>query len=129
MEDIEKLFSDELRASALSHSQLYRMVYDQLRKDFHPHIQINEAPEELTASWLYGEVSVMLSDLLKSSGNGLSAVLYRVDIKESILKKAMLEASPEQKLEKLTWLILKREAQKVWIRSNFKSTGRSQDSY
>ena len=127
MDEINHLFSEELSLSSESYNQLYRLIYEQLKKDFHPHVQMHDAPSELTADWLYIELTVMLSELLKSSGHGLNAVLYRVDIKESILRKAMLEASPEQKLQKLSWLILKREAQKVWIRSNFKNSDQGPD--
>jgi hypothetical protein len=120
MDEINGLFSGELSLPSENYQEMYLAVYEQLQKDFHPYAALQKPTEQLTAQWLYEEVARLTSDLIQSQPASLSAFLYRVDISESQMKRSMSIASPEQKLDQLTWMILKREAQKVWIRRHLK---------
>ena len=93
---------------------MYRDVYLQLEKDFYPYAKPSPPEDFLTPEWLFGQVQTMLKDILQEQSSALGPLLYRIDISE---KKAR-EATSEGRLDAdaLAWAILRRTAQKVWLR-------------
>ena len=120
MEDENNIFSGELSIPTENFSEMYRAVYEQLQKDFHPYAELEEPENALSSQWLYNEVVRLTSELIRTQPSSLNAFLYRVDIAEMQMKRVLHITSPEDKLDKLAWMILKREAQKVWIRRHLK---------
>jgi len=102
-----------------NYEELYRMVVDQLSKDFHPYASLENIPQELSAEWIFEEIKRMLSIIIPRESSALGYIIYRVDITEKTMRKAMHGLAGEEKLNALAHLILKREAQKVWIRQQF----------
>ncbi len=95
------------------------MVVNQLSKDFHPYASLSEGHSDLNAEWIFAEIKRMLSDVIEKESHSLGYIIYRVDIPEKTMRKAIHGLSGDEKLNVLTELILKREAQKVWIRKSF----------
>ncbi|MCB0430611.1 MAG: hypothetical protein H6585_13120 [Flavobacteriales bacterium] len=119
--DFDNPFGLEV-VQTLSKPEWFREVMLQLEKDLglfgeDIHIDLDlqngykankQRVEEVIAKWL------------RSDRNSLFAFLYRVDVPEQRLHRAMA-MFPEQSTEALiTQLILGRELQKVWFRHHFK---------
>lgn len=102
-------------------AELYEMVVKQLAKDFHPYSTLDSMPQELSAEWIYSEIKRMLSHIVTHENQALGYIIYRVDIPQKTIQSNISNLSGDKKLEKLAELILKREAQKVWIRKNYSS--------
>lgn len=101
------------------YQELYRSVVNQLIKDFHPYATIENAPQELSAEWIFAEIKRMISIIIEKESSALGYIIYRVDITERTMQRTMHGLSGDEKLNALAQLILKREAQKVWIRKQF----------
>ncbi len=102
----------------MDYTQLYQDVYNQLKKDFHPHIAMAEAPEELNAQWLYDETWRMINEVSQRQTPALNGIINRVDISEKQMRKLVTTNSQNEKMKALTEMVLRREALKVWIRRN-----------
>ncbi len=98
----------------------YLQVYLQLKKDFHPHAQLAESPDNLDSKWIYDEVKNILSHIIENKNQSLHGIINRVDISEKQLKKWMATNTTSEKLDALTEMIIKREALKVWIRNTLR---------
>jgi hypothetical protein len=108
MSDLEKLEDASFRLK----TQL------QLAKDFGQHGF--EFPEHFTnqpcdVSEIERLIQQHLSVILQASVSRWNALLYTIDIPEKTLLN--LELSPKNQLTELTWMIIKREAQKVYLKS------------
>jgi hypothetical protein len=101
------------------YSKLYHAVALQIAKDFHPHVEMSEIPAELNSEWLYQEILRMLTEVIEGQGHSLGAILYRVDLSEKMVRPAMHRTEQSNKLAELAAMMLKREAQKVWIRHHY----------
>jgi len=99
---------------------LYQSVYAQVKKDFHPYIMIKEAPELLSSQWLYAEIRRMLTEVIEKQNQSLGPIIYRVDLSEKVVNRTMQSAARADKLDELTLLVLRREAQKIWIRNTLR---------
>lgn len=99
--------------------ELYALVVKQLAKDFHPYAELSEQPTLLTAEWIFEQTQRMISQVIQKENHALGYIIYRVDIPEKTMQKAMLGLAGDEKLNALTQLVLKREAQKVWIRKRY----------
>lgn len=106
---------------ALDYQHLYRLVYDQIEKDFHPHVTMTLRPETLSSDWLFSEVKRLLNYIIEKQNSALGSIIYRVDLSEKMVKTTMHTTIREDKLDELAAMILRREAQKVWIRQNYSS--------
>lgn len=80
-----------------------------------------KTPEFLTPEWIYAELERMLQEIVARGGADLGAVVYRVDLKETHVRKTMGSSSASNRIKELTSLILKREAQKVWLRKHLRT--------
>ncbi|MFN0030681.1 MAG: hypothetical protein ACKVOR_00830 [Flavobacteriales bacterium] len=106
-------------------TQLYTQVYHQLKKDFHPHIEIEPIPENLNSEWLEQEVYRMITKAVSERSQSLAGIINRVDLSEYQLRKYVTALDEKKKLTALSKLILKREALKVWIRHNYTSANKA----
>ncbi len=103
------------------YQQLYKEVAAQLNKDFHPHVRMSTLPEILSSSWLYDEVKKMLTEIVEHKQQALGYIVYRVDLSENLVNRTLKQSDSHNKLDELTAMVLKREAQKVWTRRNYRA--------
>lgn len=108
------LFPAERDLPQRSYRDLLLATDQQLRKDFHPHIHLPELVDDFSANDLRKILQDALQSLIRDNPSALEQILYRIDLNERTKKSAM-----EAGLEVLTESILRREALKVWIRSNY----------
>jgi len=76
-------------------------------------------PEDPGANWKHTLTLCILpviQDLVRTDRAKLMKLVYRVDIPESRLGKALENLNPQQSAETLTQLIIEREEQKIRIR-------------
>jgi len=114
MEDSLILFPSD--SVELNYQELYESTFEQIKKDFYPHVDLGEMPANLTAEVLKEIVETSLIKLLRESPHSLGAVLYRMDVNEKSTKAAIASSKVEDSTRILAFRILKREAQKVWLR-------------
>ncbi len=62
----------------------------------------------------------MLTIIVEQKNQTLGAIIYRVDLSEKLARRTMNTSGHTERLDELTALMLKREAQKVWIRHNYR---------
>ena len=96
--------------------KLYQLLLLQLEKDFNfsgieLKIRKNCAPDKLIKS-----IENQLKDLILYDFTGYLNLLYRIDVSESDIKKTD-GSNIDNLVHQVCFLILKREWQKVWIRS------------
>ncbi len=100
--------------SEIPENYLYIKLIEQLNKDFQmTGIEDNfalETPPKLLISQLKNSIY----KLINSNYSEYLNLMYRIDVSENQLKK--IDVSD---IEQIVYLILKREWQKVWIRSKF----------
>ncbi|HEY8404012.1 MAG TPA: hypothetical protein VIK71_05330 [Flavobacteriales bacterium] len=111
------LFPDSL--PAVDYQPLYLKVKEQIDKDFHPYGALPKAPAQLSAEWLFTELKSLIQRVMQQNMTGWTAVIYRIDISESTLQRELIGLAGDEKWNKLTLLILEREAKKVWMRQQF----------
>lgn len=110
MSDIQ-LFQEQ--SPNISYEALYRSTYAQVRKDFAHFctpidLQETPQPEEML------EAIVTMLYALQGDSLKMNSLFYRIDLSE---KKKI----PNGDIRSLALMILRREAQKVWIRANYSS--------
>jgi hypothetical protein len=100
----------------MNYQELYESTFEQIKKDFYPHVDLGEMPSPLNAEVLKEIVEKSLDKLLREEPQSLGAVLYRMDVNEKATKAAIASSKVEDSTRILAFRILKREAQKVWLR-------------
>lgn len=108
------LFTNNL--PGISHKELYELTFLQIQKDFVPYIEIAKPTESLSSAVLYNIVFEAVSKLITEQPNALASVLYRIDLHESRLRREQQNISAEQMVSFISEKILRKEAQKVWLR-------------
>jgi hypothetical protein len=108
-----ELLFPEGNLPAKSYQELYKSVYQQIMKDFHPFASAEVPPAIFTPEYLFGTTLKLLQKILEEQPAHFAQILYRVDLTE---RKAQ---TAHGSTEKLAELIVRREAQKVWLRWNF----------
>jgi hypothetical protein len=88
-----EMFGLEIKFSGSAYS-----AYDELFEQIHPHID----------------------KLIRTNHQKFMGILYRIDLSEDQIKKAVKENTMESFPEIITDLVIKRELQKVVIRKQFK---------
>lgn len=121
MEDSLILFPND--SLDLNYRELYESTFEQIKKDFYPHVDLGEMPLNLSAELLKEIVEKSLEKLLREEPHSLGAVLYRMDVNEKATKAAIASSKLEDSTRILAFRILKREAQKVWLRKTLSETG------
>lgn len=107
---IEKIITEA------THEKLYYNLIAQLNKDFqlsnlNEHIEKETAPIQLVE--IIGNI---LKTLITDNYQGYSNFLYRVDVAETDLNKLNYN-NLEQLITQVTYVVLKREYQKVWFKN------------
>lgn len=113
------LFPDS--ALTLDYQVLYKEVAAQISKDFYPHVVMDSPPEILSSDWLFCALKKMLTEVVEKKHQALVAIVYRVDLSEKLVNNTMRQTNQMNRLDELTAMVLKREAQKVWIRRNYRA--------
>lgn len=99
------------------YQKLYTAVYLQLSKDFQPFAKIDEKPELLTAEWLFSATKRMLEYILSEQPSSFGQIIYRIDVSENKARRLMYQS--EGSIDVLAEEVVRREAQKVWLRHTF----------
>jgi hypothetical protein len=103
----------------LSYAALYQATWDQIVKDFSHFCEPYEVEQPpLPQSMLEGIVHML--ETLQGDALKLNSLFYRVDLSE---KKQI----PQANIHALAMMILRREAQKVWIRAHYSSAPPEQE--
>ena len=100
--------------------QLLEKIIEQLNKDFQL-ANINEHfIATISAKSLKNELDTIVLDLISNKYDDYLNLLYRIDIPEKELA-LIKDDKRADAIEQISFLILKREFQKVWIKKNYKS--------
>jgi hypothetical protein len=70
---------------------------------------------------LFEQIEPHINKLISSNQQKFMGILYRIDLSDEQIKKALKENNSESFSEILSDLIIKRELQKVVIRNHYKS--------
>jgi hypothetical protein len=97
---------------------LYVQLIEQLNKDFQlanvaGSFDLNASPVQLK-----NELFAILLNLITKQYDDYLNLLYRIDVPESELAK-LINDNLTTSIEEITYLVLKREYQKVWFKQNF----------
>ena len=97
---------------------LYEHLIEQLNKDFQMtnltvSFEIGISPVQLKK-----ELFAILLNLITKQYDDYLNLLYRIDVPESELGK-LINENLTTSIEEITYLVLKREYQKVWFKHNF----------
>lgn len=115
MEDIQRYQQLE------HHNDLLRQVIDQLNKDFGSNV-IEMRWDDTDANPykdFIDKVEKEVGKLMQNDKQSMMSILYRIDVFESKLR-VVWTLDPEDRVGKLTELILNRELQKVLTRNWYK---------
>ena len=121
-------FNEQELSPHLVKSDIFMACIQQTEKDLHAYgIQIPlQLPGTMPLRELLHELTPQLHRLLEH-GTHLQEILYRVDVSESILQKALVACQDMPLDELLGRLIILRELQKVLTRQSFSSNNPSND--
>lgn len=103
----------------VDYQEMYRAVIEQIIKDFHPFSSQIEIPNILSSDFLREQISELIHQVLRNHPTQLHSILYRIDLSEKNLKSVPIELTESERHLVLVEQILRREAQKVWIRKKF----------
>ncbi len=111
------LNTDELFKNAVQ-EDLYQNLIKQLNKDFrlanlNESLVLTSTPVQLKET-----LSVILLKLLTNNYDDYLNLMYRIDVSEKELA-TLNTKNLETTINQITFLILKREYQKVWFRNKF----------
>lgn len=111
MENSISLLNNELTNKAL-----LDQLIQQLNKDFYRAVQEEVVPSDASVLEIVSNVQIELKILIEKQPNKLSTLLYLIDIPEHEVHNSLKE-NPDQMIEVLTYLILKRECIKLFFRN------------
>ena len=109
---------DEL-ITQTQNSKLYQQLVNQLKKDFLLANIDLELPQKTTPILLKKEIENTIFNLLSNDFNAYLNLLYIVDVNEKQIKAIHYTNTAELSFE-VTFLIIKREWQKVWYKAFYK---------
>ncbi|WP_111708950.1 hypothetical protein [Lutibacter citreus] len=101
----------------INSDNLFEKLIAQLNKDFYLANIDEKFDEFIELNDLKSELNIIVSTLFNTSYDDYLNLLYRVDVSEKDLLK-IKENDVATQIEQVTFLILKREYQKVWFKSN-----------
>ena len=99
-------------------NQLYRKLVDQLKKDFTLANVPFELAEEVTTEELRNSLHEKLYYLILEKFNEYLNLLYIVDVPEKAFKQIPVTDVVDV-AEQVSFLVLKRELQKVWLKEQY----------
>ena len=103
----------------VSKDNLINSIIQQLNKDFHLcNLNINYELD-LTASLLFEKLVIDVHELFTDQYDDYLNLMYRMDISEQALLQ-IIDGNSTYVSEQISFLILKRAYQKVWLKSNFR---------
>lgn len=97
---------------------LYVRLIEQLNKDFQLANVAGSFDLKASPVQLKKELFAILLNLINNQYDDYLNLLYRIDVPESELAKLMNDDLTSS-MEEITYLVLKREYQKVWFKQNF----------
>ena len=100
----------------ISNDNLYPKLIEQLNKDFRLAGIFEELALTIKPEKLHAYLSEVICKVMTHHFSEYLSLLYRVDISESQIKK-LKGLDIEQMSNQVSFLILQRECQKVWIRN------------
>lgn len=100
-------------------SQLYSKLVKQINKDFHTaHAPLN-IPLPVDPDTLWASIKEKIYYLLLEQFSTFLQLMYVVDIPETIYREIQSQDVVEI-AETISFLVLKREWQKVWLKTNYR---------
>ena len=72
--------------------------------------------QKTVAQEIVEQLQSLLLKCIKTDFDGYLNFLYRVDVSENLLR-SLKESDPLMLSQKVTWIVLQRECQKVWFKS------------
>ncbi|KUO67379.1 MAG: hypothetical protein APF83_13550 [Lutibacter sp. BRH_c52] len=103
---------------SITNENLYVHLIEQLNKDF----QLANVTESFNVTTspiqLKKQLFAVLLNLITKQYDDYLNLLYRIDVPESELAK-LINDNLTTSIEDITYLVLKREYQKVWFKQNF----------
>jgi len=106
-----ELFGENL--PSISYAKFYELTWAQIAKDFSHFVVVPELSATPTPSEMVDALMIMLGFLVDKPLQ-LNSLFYRIDLSE----KAPIKGGDDRGL---AIMILRREAQKVWIRTQYSS--------
>ena len=97
---------------------LYLNLVQQLNKDFQLSNLNFSFEASISPADLKEKLSAILANLLTNNYDDYLAFLYRVDVSEKDMAKIGATDFPET-VDQITFLVLKRVFQKVWLKKNY----------
>ena len=99
--------------------QLLKKIVEQLNKDFQLANINNQFKASISSKSLKINLDAIVLDLISNKYDDYLNLLYRIDIPEKEL--AFIKGDKlTDAVEQISFLILKREFQKVWLKKNYK---------
>ncbi|HEX8516598.1 MAG TPA: hypothetical protein VF868_10390 [Bacteroidia bacterium] len=107
----------------INRPDLIKATADQIIKDFDMFgLEIRFSGSAYNAyEELFNQIEPHIKKLIDSNHSKFISILYRIDLNDEQIKKALENNSSEPFSEILTDLIIKRELQKVVIKNHYKS--------
>ena len=105
--------------SVVSEDNLINSIIEQLNKDFHLCNLKIIYKRDMVVTSLFEKLVLDIDNLITNQYDGYLNLMYRMDISESALGQITMGNSTHVS-EQISFLILKRAYQKVWLKSNFK---------
>jgi len=104
----------------IEQESLYSKLIQQLNKDFQLANLDENVPIEILPNELAATLSTILLKLISNRYDDYLNFLYRIDVSEKELLKIQGKELPAI-IDQVTFVVLKRECQKVWLRKNFEN--------
>jgi len=108
--------SISLLNNEIKNEALFEQLIQQLNKDFYRATQEEVVSSNVSFIELVNNLEIKLKTLIDQHPTKLSTLLYLIDIPETEVHHNLKE-NPDQMIEVLTYLILKRECLKVYFRN------------
>lgn len=102
--------------SKINNQALLDQLKHQLNKDFYRAVNVEIVPSDATFLEIISSIEIELKKIVENNPSKLSVLLYLIDIQETEVDQNLKE-NPNQMIEVLTYLILKRECQKVYFKN------------
>lgn len=106
---------DQLLTKASS-EQLYKALINQLNKDFSLSNSTIQFSETLTPNLLIEGLNTIIAKLIHDDFDTFVNLLYRIDVPERQIRK-ISNTDFDHYVAEVSFLLLKREWQKVWLRN------------
>lgn len=102
----------------IEEADLYEKLIQQFNKDFQLSNLSESLEQTILPADLFEVLNKMLLNLINNHYDDYLNFLYRVDVSEKELLKIQGNDIPKI-IDQITFVVLKRECQKVWLKKNF----------